>query len=165
MRSHHRNVDDTLRRLRADIHLSGIFVRDYLLDTARERAPEYRQRLSEFRDSHLTTVAELQAVTRGPASDDARMLSLQSKLEDYWRVLDPVIDWTTAEKISQSARFLRHEVLPRREAVLGMTQEIEALNNANLTLSAKRSPGGRRRFAASFIRCSGAACCWACSSR
>jgi signal transduction histidine kinase len=132
LNSHHRNVDATLRRLRADVHLSGIFVRDYLLDTARERAPEYRQRLAEFRDSNLTTVAELQAVTRGQPADDARTLSLQSKLEDYWRALDPVIDWTTAEKISQSARFLRREVLPRREAVLAMTQEIEELNNANL---------------------------------
>ena len=34
-------------------NLSGIFVRDYLLDIARERAPEYRQRLADVpRDQH-----------------------------------------------------------------------------------------------------------------
>ena len=38
------DVDTKLRRLRADVNLSGIFVRDYLLDVARERAPEYRRR-------------------------------------------------------------------------------------------------------------------------
>jgi signal transduction histidine kinase len=36
------------------------------------------------------------------------------------------------EKLVESARFLRREVLPRREAVLAFTEEIEQLNNANL---------------------------------
>src|SRR5262245_20910834 len=53
LNTHHRNVDTTLRRLRADVHLSGIYIRDYLLDNAREHAPEYRRRLQELRDSNL----------------------------------------------------------------------------------------------------------------
>ena len=36
------DVEGTLRRLRSDLNLSGIFVRDYLLDPSRERAPHYR---------------------------------------------------------------------------------------------------------------------------
>ena len=43
----HHNVDAKLRRLRSDVNMSGIFVRDYLLDVAREHAPEYRDRLAE----------------------------------------------------------------------------------------------------------------------
>lgn len=43
LNSHHREVETVLRRLRSDVNLSGIFVRDYLLDTARTRAPEYRE--------------------------------------------------------------------------------------------------------------------------
>ena len=39
LNSHHQRVDANLRRLRSDVNLSGIFVRDYLLDVARERAP------------------------------------------------------------------------------------------------------------------------------
>src|SRR5919112_801905 len=57
----HHNVDTKLRRLRSDVHLSGIFVRDYLLDVERERAPEYRQRLTEFRRANMATLAELRA--------------------------------------------------------------------------------------------------------
>ena len=59
LNSHHHNVDAKLRRLRSDVNLSGIFVRDYLLDIARERAPEYRHRLAEFRKTNMATVAEL----------------------------------------------------------------------------------------------------------
>ncbi|HTV02758.1 MAG TPA: hypothetical protein VMF13_19570, partial [Luteitalea sp.] len=56
LNSHHRQIEATLRRLRSDVHLSGIFIRDYLLDPARERAPEYRTRLTQLRASHTQAV-------------------------------------------------------------------------------------------------------------
>src|SRR6185503_9258412 len=59
------NVDTKLRRLRSDVNLSGIFVRDYLLDIARERAPDYRRRIGEFRQTNMATVAELTALIEG----------------------------------------------------------------------------------------------------
>lgn len=40
LNGYHQRVDANLRRLRSDVNLSGIFVRDYLLDVARERAPD-----------------------------------------------------------------------------------------------------------------------------
>ena len=46
---HHRDVETKLPRLRSDVHLSGIFMRDYLLDPERAHAPIYRERLAEFR--------------------------------------------------------------------------------------------------------------------
>src|SRR5678815_6114606 len=54
LNTHHRNVEMKLRALRSDVNRSGIFVRDYLLDVARERAPEYRQRLAAVSYTHLT---------------------------------------------------------------------------------------------------------------
>jgi signal transduction histidine kinase len=126
----HHDVDSKLRRLRSDVHLSGIFVRDYLLDIERERAPEYRQRLAEFRETNMTTVDELRALVAG---HDEQIVSLQTKLDDYWQTFDPLFDWTPTEKILKSASFLRREVVPRREAVLTIAQQIEALNNANLS--------------------------------
>lgn len=131
LNTHHHDVETKLRRLRSDVHLSGIFVRDYLLDQERERAPEYRERLAEYRRSNLTTLDELRALAKGEG-DDARIASLQVKLDEYWVAFEPLFDWTLAEKLTRSARFLRREVLPRREAVLTIAQEIEELNNANL---------------------------------
>ena len=61
-----------------------------------------------------------------------QILSLQAKLDDYWETFDPLFDWTPTEKIFRSASFLRREVVPRRDAVLAIAQEIEELNNANL---------------------------------
>jgi signal transduction histidine kinase len=130
LNSHHREVEAKLRRLRSDVHLSGIFVRDYLLDTEREHAQEYQDQLATFRRANLATLAELHALAGEEHTD--RIAKLQSQLDAYWRTFEPLIDWTIGEKIMLSARFLRNDVIPRREAVLEIAEEIEALNNANL---------------------------------
>jgi signal transduction histidine kinase len=129
---HYREVDSKLRRLRSDVHLSGIFVRDYLLDSARERDPEYRARLSAFRDGNLATFADLRRLTDDRGENESRLRGLQTQLEEYWQTLDPLFDWTPTEKLTRSAAFLRREVLPRREAVLTIAQEIEEFNNATM---------------------------------
>ena len=130
LNSHHRQVEAKLRRLRSDVHLSGIFVRDYLLDTERDHAQEYQDKLAEFRSANLATLAELRSLAVD--EHEERIGKLQSQLEEYWRAFDPLIDWTIAEKLTLSARFLRREVIPRRQAVLDIAQEIEQLNDANL---------------------------------
>ena len=141
LNSHHRRVEANLRRLRSDLNLSGIFVRDYLLDVARERAPEYREQIAEFRRTTLATLDELKTLIKS----DEQIATLQAMLDDYWQTFDPLFDWTPAEKIAQSAAFLRREVVPRREAALGIARQIEELNNANL--AAQRDEVARRHAA------------------
>src|SRR5689334_19445447 len=126
--SRYRQVDVSLRRLRSDVNLSGIFVRDYLLDVARERAPEYREQIADFRRTNMATLAELRTLIE----HDEQIDGLQAKLDDYWQTFEPLFDWTVTEKILRSATFLRREVVPRREAALNIAREIEELNNANL---------------------------------
>src|SRR4029453_15025687 len=132
LNAHHREVDTRLRGLRSDVHLSGIFIRDYLLDAEREHASDYRERLSQFRRDNLATLLQLRTLVTG-AEERARIDNLQAKLDDYWEVFDPLFDWTAVEKSTQSFRFLRREVLPRREAALLIAQDIEQFNNSNLS--------------------------------
>lgn len=129
LNTHHHEVDASLRRLRSDVNLSGIFIRDYLLDVAREHAPEYRERLSEFRQTNMSTVTQLQKLDAAHAE---RIVKLKGQLDEYWQTFEPLFDWTATEKIFRSANFLRREVVPRREAILGIAKEIEELNNSNL---------------------------------
>ena len=140
---HHREVENKLRRLRADVHLSGIYIRDYLLDADREEAPEYRQRLTELRRSHAVTVDELRRLL--PASAAPQMDQLHHRIEEYWQTFDPLFEWSLYEKLMRSGRFLRREVLPRREAVLAITANVEQINNTNL--AAQRAEVSRRLVA------------------
>lgn len=128
LNTHHREVEGKLRRLRGDVQLSSIYIRDYLLDNDRQEAPEYRERLTQLRQSHAATVKELRALL--PA-ETGRLDTLEAKLDDYWQAFEPLFDWTVVEKIMHSAKFLRKEVLPRREAVLAIARDIEKLNDTN----------------------------------
>ena len=136
-------MDAKLRRLRSDVNLSGIFVRDYLLDVAREHAPEYRQRLAEFRRPTWRRVAELRVL--GRAARRIAFVSLQAQARRLLADVRSAVRLDAAEKIFRSASFLRREVVPRREAVLAIAQEIEELNNANL--AAQRAEVARRQAA------------------
>src|SRR5690349_21034830 len=78
LNNHHRSVEEKLRRLRSDVNLSGIFVRDYLLDVARERAPEYREQIAQFRNTNMATLAELRTLIE----HDEQIDGLQAKLDD-----------------------------------------------------------------------------------
>jgi signal transduction histidine kinase len=138
LNAHHQRADNHLRRLRSDVNLSGIFVRDYLLDVARDRAAEYREELTEFRRANMATLDDLEALI----GRDDRISGLRTRLDDYWATFDPLFEWTPFEKVAQSAAFLRREVVPRRDAVLTIAQEIELLNNANL--EAQRAAVDRR---------------------
>jgi signal transduction histidine kinase len=126
----HRQVEGKLRRLRSDIHLSGILVRDYLLDTSQAAGPEHRQRLSSARGETGVTLGQLEQMVE--ANEAARVRNLRATIEDYWGSFDPVFDWTPAQKGARSLHFLRQEVLPRREEVLRIAREIESLNDDNL---------------------------------
>jgi signal transduction histidine kinase len=141
LNNHHRQVEENLRRLRSDVNLSGIFVRDYLLDVARERAPEYREQIAEFRRTNMATLAELKSLIE----HDDQIATLEAKLDDYWQTFEPLFDWTITEKILRSATFLRREVVPRREAALTIAHEIEKLNNENL--AAQQQEVARRQSA------------------
>jgi signal transduction histidine kinase len=141
LNSHHRRVEANLRGLRSDVHESGIYVRDYLLDVARERAPEYRDRIAQFRQTNMASLAELKTLVK---SDD-QISSLQTNLNDYLETFEPLFDWTPTEKVLHSANFLRREVVPRRDAALTIAQEIEELNDANL--AAQRDEVARRHAA------------------
>jgi len=139
--THHRRVETNLRTLRSDVNLSGVFVRDYLLDVVREHGAGYREQIADFRQANIATLAELQSLI-GP---DERIASLRAKLDEYWQTFDPLFDWTPAEKVMRSASFLRREVVPRRDAVLSIALEIEELYNANV--DAQKAEVSRRQAA------------------
>ena len=130
-------VESKLRRLRSDVNMSGIFVRDYLLDPAGERTAAYRQQLRQFRGANNAAFDELRLLIEDRQENTQRLERLRAKLAEYWGVLDPLFDWTPSEKATQSVTFLRTEVIPRREAVLSIALEIEEINRS--TMAAQRT--------------------------
>ena len=143
LNAHHRGIEARLRRLRSDVHLSGIFIRDYLLDPDRSQGQAYRNELTRLRASHAETMDELRKLTQRDGV--VQVEHLAARVDEYWATFDPVFDWNLLQKLLHSATFLRREVVPRREAVLGIAQEIEQINDANL--AAQRAAVAQRQEA------------------
>jgi signal transduction histidine kinase len=123
----HERAGRAVREIQSGIYLSGILIRDFLLDPSQIAAGLHRGQLLEIRDS---MDRELE-VLRGAA--DAKMLEeLRGQIESYWDSMDPIFDWTPQQKIALSSIFLRRQVLPRRNAVLDMAQKAQELNTADL---------------------------------
>jgi signal transduction histidine kinase len=150
--AHHREIESKFRRLRSDIHLSGIFIRDYLLDVERN-VPTLRQRLDEFRAANLTTFSELRVLASSDGwADDARVERLQAELDEYWRATAPLIEVRTGEPLAASVEVLRTQVIPRREAILALAREIEDLNDANLAVERAEVTRRQQEFHADIRR-------------
>lgn len=137
-----------LERIRADVYVSGTYVRDYLLEPESGKAEGHRYSLIETRNDMDTALAHYRALA---GRDEAKPLAgLTRELTAYWKVLDPVFQWTPEQRQRDGYIFLRDEVFPRRQAMLGIADQIAALNegqfNAGNQLAERTYTGFRHRL-------------------
>ncbi len=126
-----------LNDIQSDIYLSAILIRDYLLDPAVVTGAEHRRQLLETRQSLENRLKSLEQLST--LQDREALQQLGRELEGYWDVLDPVFDWTPERKAAGSFSFLRKQVLPRRTAILKMTQRINEIDAASLKQEQQRT--------------------------
>jgi len=124
------------RDIAADMYLADILVRDYLLDPSPQSAPGHRQQLLEIRNS-LQDRMDMLGQRLGE-SDTRGLARLQTEVQAYWDSLDPIFEWTPQQKAALSWSFLRHKVLPRRQAVMDLAREVAKLNRENLDRERQR---------------------------
>ena len=130
-----------LDRIRADLYVSGTYVRDYLLEPESGKAEGHRYSLLESRSDMDAALGEYRKLVKGAEAGPFQVLT--QDLASYWSVLEPVFEWSAAERRRAGYIFLRDEVFPRRTAMLGLADQIRALNEAQLN-------AGRVRVEATF---------------
>lgn len=140
LNTRYRDVEMRLRRLRSDLHLSGILIRDYLLESDPPTA-EYRSRLLELKTESDQMIAELAPLVR--QSDPVRYGILRREMDDYWQSYEPLFVQTTSE---ERYGLLRRDVAPRRDSVMAISAEIENINNANLNDERKAADARQREL-------------------
>jgi signal transduction histidine kinase len=119
-----------LERIRADLYVSGTYVRDYLLEPEAGKAEGHRYSLLESRRDMDRALDEYRALVGD--SEQAPFRVLTRELADYWSVLEPVLQWTPDQRRRGGYIFLRDEVFPRRQSMLGIADQIGALNGSHL---------------------------------
>jgi len=133
-------TDRLLRGIPSDLNLSGILIRDYLLDISQIMAPAYREQLRAGRDSIMQRLDKLE--TRLGPKEAARLQELRTQVDAYWDSMEPILDWSPQEKRAFSQAFLRQQVLPRRDAVAALAKQMSDINAANLRAEQQRLEDG-----------------------
>jgi signal transduction histidine kinase len=142
----HRAILDKLRQVNREVYLSAIYVRDYLLDNERARDPEYLEQLAAFRQSSRQALADVAALLPLQGDGTDTIDELRTSLDTYWKLFEPLFYWSSEDKRSRSAAFVRTDVLHRREEVLGLAREIEALNDKSLAVQRAEIVARRAEF-------------------
>ncbi len=99
---------------------------------------EYRSRLVAYHLESERMIAELEPLLR--EIDPAQYHELRRQLDEYWRAYAPLFETTTS---IDRYGFLRREIVPRRDAVMEISADIEAINNR--TLHAQQQAAAERQ--------------------
>jgi signal transduction histidine kinase len=119
-----------LERIRGDVYVSGTYVRDYLLEPESGKAEGHRYSLLETRTDMDEALSSYRTLLK--PTEAAPFQVLTQALETYWKVLEPVFDWPPERRKRSGYFFLRDEVSPGRMAMLGIADQIRALNEAQV---------------------------------
>jgi signal transduction histidine kinase len=130
IREHFLLRTQVLERIRSDLYRSGTDLRDYLLEPEAGKAEGHRYTLVETRKD---MEGALQQYVRLLSSAEAQPFKvLTQELAEYWRVLEPTLEWTAERRQKAGYAFLRDEVFPRRTSMLAIADQILRLNEAQL---------------------------------
>lgn len=120
-----------LEQIRSDLYISGTYVRDYLLEPEAQNAERHRMSLVETHNEMDSALHQYTALLNKEEFGPFR--NLTEELAAYWKMLEPVLLWNTAQRRDHGYAFLRDEVFPRRTAMLNIADQIARINESQLT--------------------------------
>jgi signal transduction histidine kinase len=116
---------DALSIIRRNVLMGSIYVRDVLIDPASVAREAYRDELRGLRSEIDAKMAQGVGDLLQP-SDPGHWQRLETRLDQYWDSLDFVFDPLPFDTM-RAASILRRDVLPARQDVLQVLDELKAL--------------------------------------
>ncbi len=131
----HLRAGDALASIRANVFLSGILTRDFLLDPDPLHASRYAGQFSEIR---AATGQSMQALAESGQSQETKQAldRLRSELENYWTSTKLVLDWIPEQKKPRDA-FLQDRI-HHREEIVEVAKQVEQLMTDNFSRERSR---------------------------
>jgi signal transduction histidine kinase len=158
--SQFRKEDDQIRRqflfrnrvlnnIRAEVYLSGTYVRDYLLEPDPERASGFGTSLESVRRQMETELSSYAGQLE--PTESAHYDALRAELAQYWAVLQPILTWDAQKRQALGYAFLRDTVFPRRTAMLEIAGRIADINEQQLNAGNERASDLLGRFQSRLV--------------
>ncbi len=119
-----------LERVRANVYLSGTYVRDFLLEPQQSKTEGFRISILQTREALDDSLRQYQKLLQ--SEEMAPFDSLRRELDAYWSLLGSVLAWGPKERQRAGYAFLRDEIFSRRTSILAMTDQIGDVATARL---------------------------------
>src|SRR5579871_6819400 len=151
----HLEAGNALASIRANVYLTGILTRDYLLDPDPNHGKQYADQFLSIRSSTEDSFRILAASTQN-AEERAALDHLRREVDTH---LDPtriVLDWTPEEKTVRRGAFLQ-ERLRRREEIVALAAQVEHMMTENFSTERERITRADQDFRSSLAWTTGIA--------
>jgi len=155
LHSAHLEAGSALASLRANVYLTGILTRDYLLDPDSSRANQYADQFLKIRHN---TEDNFRILERNAQSGEEKtaLERLQGQVDTH---LDPtriILGWAPEEKDTRRGAFLQ-ERLRRREEIVALAGQVEQLMTRNFSNERERITTADQDFRSSLAWTTGIA--------
>jgi signal transduction histidine kinase len=120
-------AQDLLSTVRAQVLLASVYVRDALLDPSPAAVDASLRRLQDTSTAIDTALAQYTPVLDSDA-ERQRLNRLQRELVDFRTTMHAVLDTDRSRWPEQARQLLNEQVVPRRETVIRVSDDVQALN-------------------------------------
>ena len=146
----HMRANAALAAIRADVYLTGILTRDYLLDAPDTVAdPQYINQFNGIREDTEQNF-EILEQTRQDEEQRAALAKLKREIRvQYWEPTVEALGWTPEEKAANRGSLLE-KLVKRRQEVVSLATQVEQLITTNFRTERQRAATAGQAFRASF---------------
>jgi two-component system sensor histidine kinase UhpB len=120
---------ELLTTVRSQVLVGSVYVRDALLDPDRSSAGQYRAKLEEAYSTAEHALQQYVPVVDSPA-ERRRVDRLKADIGDFRTTVLNVLATDSTRWPIEARTLLRREIMPKREGVIRVTDEAQALNRS-----------------------------------
>jgi signal transduction histidine kinase len=120
-------AQELLATVRAQILIGSVYVRDALLDPDPASAGAYRRQLLETYGAIDKGLQQYVPVLNAPAERD-RLVRLRREIDEFRATMVEVLNSDRSRWPSEARLLLQTRIVPKRELVIRVSEEVQALN-------------------------------------
>src|SRR4029079_19248629 len=120
---------ELLTTVRSQVLVGSVYVRDALLDPDRANAGEYRAKLEEAYRTAEDALQQYEPVVNSATERD-RIERLRDGIGEFRTTVLNVLQTDSSRWAIEARALLRQQIMPKREGVLNVTDEVQALNRS-----------------------------------
>src|SRR6185503_1678446 len=131
------HAQELLSTVRAQVLLGSVYVRDALLDPEPSTSDTYRRQLEDTYRAVVDALDQYTPVVDSPAERD-RVARLHREIDDFRSTMLEVLATDSGQWRTDARLLLRNRIVPKREVVIRVSEEVQALNRTDFVQQQSR---------------------------